>query len=274
MDKVDRLGWAAGISFTAYGRRIGVRADDAEVLKRLRDRLPYGWRPADSPVVEHLYSVVAAGNGATGIIRRFNLVYANSFRIARTLELDEALDLLEGDLQLSIAAAARGRLFVHAGVVGWRDRAIVIPGRTRSGKTTLVAALVRAGATYYSDEYAVFDARGHVHPYLKPLSLRREGGRPPVRCPVESLGGVAGTKPLTVGLILVSRFRAGARWQPRRLTPGQTVLALLADTVPARRRPAAAFATLRQVACHAPALKGTRGEAQDLAPALLEHVRG
>ena len=43
-------------------------------------------------------------------------------------------------------------------IVTWgRGRAIVIPGRTFSGKSTLVAELVRAGATYYSDEYAVED---------------------------------------------------------------------------------------------------------------------
>jgi hypothetical protein len=32
-----------------------------------------------------------------------------------------------------------------------------------SGKTTLVSELIRAGATYYSDEYAVIDERGRVH---------------------------------------------------------------------------------------------------------------
>lgn len=274
MEKVNRLGWAAGICFVAYGRRIGIRANTSEALERLRDRLPCGWRPADSPVVDRLYSIVIGGNGPQPNIRRYTLVYANAMQLARTLDFDEALDLLESDLHLHVAERARGKLFVHAGVVGCRDRAVLIPGRTFSGKSTLVAALVRAGATYYSDEYAVLDASGRVHPYPKPLSVRREGGHRPQRLSVESLGGIAGTRPLPVGLILISRYRPGAHWRPHRLSPGQAVLALLADTVPARRRPAAAFRTLRQVVSHAPAFKGVRGEAEDLVRSLVVHAEG
>lgn len=54
----------------------------------------------------------------------------------------------------------------------------MVPGRTLSGKSSLVLALVKAGADYYSDEYAVFDGSGRVHPYSKPLS-RRSGSGPP-----------------------------------------------------------------------------------------------
>ena len=145
MEKVDRLGWAAGICGVAYGRRIGIRANHSEVLERLSDRLPCGWRPAASPVVDELYSLVVGGERSRPNIRRFNLAYVGAMQLARTMDLNEALDLIESDLHLRIAERARGRVFVHAGVVGWRDRAIVIPGRTFSGKTTLVAALVRAG---------------------------------------------------------------------------------------------------------------------------------
>jgi uridine kinase len=41
---------------------------------------------------------------------------------------------------------------------------IAIPGRSFSGKTSLVTALVRAGAVYYSDEFAVIDRDGLVRP--------------------------------------------------------------------------------------------------------------
>ena len=37
-----------------------------------------------------------------------------------------------------------------------------------------MAALVRAGAEYYSDEFAPLDAGGLVHPFAKPLSIRNE----------------------------------------------------------------------------------------------------
>jgi hypothetical protein len=164
-----------------------------------------------------------------------------------------------------VAEVSPQRLFVHAGVVGWQGRAILIPGRSHSGKSTLVAALVRAGATYYSDEYAVIDRQGRVHPYPKPLSLRDGPGGEASRHPVESLGGKVGSKPLPIALVLVSHYRAGASGRMQCLSPGRGLLALLANTVSARRQPALALGTLRQVASQALIIKVTRGEAGDTA---------
>ena len=168
---------------------------------------------------------------------------------------------------------ARRRLFVHAGVVGWRGRAIVIPGASLSGKSSLVAALVRAGATYYSDysdEYAVFDARGRVHPFPTALSIRDGTNGKPRRCAVEALGGRSGVAPLPVGLVVITTYRAGAAWRGRPLSPGRAMLELLRHTVPARRRPRSAIATLRTVAASATVLKGVRGEAEPMRAWLLE----
>ena len=82
-----------------------------------------------------------------------------------------------------VAEEARRGVFVHAGVVGWKGRALVLPGKSGAGKTTLVAELIRAGATYYSDEYAVLDERGRVHPYARPLAVRVDGRRQRRRYP-------------------------------------------------------------------------------------------
>src|SRR5260221_5508655 len=175
MAKVDRLGWAAGLSFVSYGRSIGVRVSSPEILARVERLLPPGWTRSPSPIVKRLYSLFVGGDGPRPGVRRLHLAYANTLRIARTANLDLALEALESDLRLYVAERARRRVFVHAGVVGWRGRAIVIPGRSFSGKSSLTAELVRAGATYYSDEYAVFDSRGRVHPFAKPLEIRQNG---------------------------------------------------------------------------------------------------
>jgi hypothetical protein len=272
MEKLDRLGWTAGMSFTAYGVRVGVRVTQAEALNELIEHLPWGWKPARSPAVERLYSLIVGGAGPRLNVRRFHLLYGNAGQLARTLDLKPVLDAFESDLQLYVAETARRRVFVHAGAVGWRGRAIVIPGRSFSGKTSLVAALVRAGAVYYSDEYAVLDRRGRVHPYLKPLSLRENGSAQATKYRVEELGGRAGRKPIPVGLVVVSPYKPGARWRPRRLTAGRGELALLANTVSARRQPEIALATLQQVVSHATVLSGVRGEAREMVPALLEHM--
>src|SRR5207237_7890415 len=117
--------------------------------------------------------------------------------------------------------------------------------------------------------FAVLDARGRVHPYVKPLSLRRAGEFAQQHFPIEALGGMPGVKPLPVGLVLLTEYKAGARWRPRRLTQGQGTLGLLAHVVAARRQPAQSLAALQQIVATAPVLKGRRGEASELAAVIL-----
>jgi hypothetical protein len=148
-----------------------------------------------------------------------------------------------------------------------------MPGRSGSGKSRLVEALVRAGASYYSDEYAVLDKWGRVHPYLAPLTRRGEEGEPCRKWTAAELGGLTGDLPLPVGLVVVADYRPGARWRPRRLSPGRGVLALLDNTVPARGRPADALTTLGRLVSRAPVLEGTRGEATETAVLLLGALR-
>ena len=50
MQKVDRLGWAAGFVFQSYGVRVGVRANEPEILDRIAEILPFGWKPAREAV--------------------------------------------------------------------------------------------------------------------------------------------------------------------------------------------------------------------------------
>jgi hypothetical protein len=270
MAKLDRLGWAAGISLVSYGVRIGIRTNEPEVLEQVRPLLPPGWKPAPAPVVDWLYSLRVGGERRSPSVRSYHLLYAGSQRLARSMELHDLFEPLENHVQLLVAETARQRVFVHAGVVGWRGQAIVIPGRSFTGKTTLVTSLVRAGATYYSDEYAVLDAQGRVYPYPRRLSIREAGDQPPRRCTPEALGGRAGSRPLPVRLVVVTGYRPGARWRPRLLPPGHAALALLHNTVPAQRKPAAVLDALQQVVCQATTLKGVRGEAGPVAEALLD----
>jgi hypothetical protein len=265
MEKIDRLGWAVGTVFESYGVRVGVRATSTSALQALRERLPPGARERPARLVERLYSLQAAPPASrAGRVRRFHLLYGDIARLARTLSLEEALDAFERDLHLYVAAEARRRLFVHAGVVGWRGRAILLPGRSFTGKSTLVAELVRAGAVYYSDEYAVLDPSGRVHPFARPLQLREDETGRQRRVTVESLRGKNGVKPLPVGLVVAARFRAGARWRPRALTAGQGLLELLSNTVAARQRPEAALDTLGRVTASAAVFRGARGEAREM----------
>jgi hypothetical protein len=271
MQKFDRLVWADGISFSSFGVRIGVRASSVQSFRRLPELFPPGWTGSSQPRVQRLYSVIAAEPEKRGG-RRGTLLYGDLELLARSRDLDAVLEAFQADLHRFVAEWAPRKYFVHAGVVGWKGRAILVPGRSFSGKSTLVSELVRAGAEYYSDEYAVFDDRGRVHPFPRALALRIEGQANQTKHAPESLGGAVGKKPLRPGLVLVSRYRSGARWRPRRLTPGQGLLALLGNSVSARRDPRRVLESLRLGVEHAIGWRGVRGEASDLVPTILEYL--
>jgi hypothetical protein len=273
MAKIDRLGWAAGICLDAYGVKVGVRVNKAEALERLAVHLPPHCQPAQPPFVDHLYSLKIGGAGARPNVRNYTLLYYGLTRISRTMIVEEALDDLESHLQLCVADGAPERVFVHAGVVGWQGKAILIPGRSQSGKSTLVANLLAAGATYYSDEYAVIDSSGLVHPYARRLALRQAQGEPMLRRTAEELGSSAGQQPLPVGLVALTRYQSGARWCPKPVSVGAGLLELLHHTVPARREPERALVALERAVATARMLKGARGEADDAAHALLDYSR-
>src|SRR5262249_10896677 len=158
-----------------YGVKIGIRANKREWLTRVLHHLPSEYEVVSTPTVDRMYSLIIGGPARRSGVRRLNLLYGDHQRLARSANVDEVFDRVESDLRLFVAELARNRIFVHAGVVGWKGKAIVIPGPSYSGKSTIVAALVRAGASYYSDEYAVFDARGRVHPFAKDLEMRDNG---------------------------------------------------------------------------------------------------
>src|SRR6266581_3138481 len=188
MDRLDRLGWAAGIAVVAHGVRLGVRVTDAAVMDDVRAALPPGWRPVQRQDVDHLFSVVVGGSiGPRGSVRRLHLLYRDSARVLRDRAWEPVRESLETELRRAVAEFSPHRVFVHAGVVSWRGRAILVPGRTFTGKTTLVAELIRAGASYYSDEYAAIDEQGRVHPFPKPLSVR-DGYRRGHDVPAETFG--------------------------------------------------------------------------------------
>jgi len=267
--QVDRTELPATLTFVSYGVCVRLHAPDATWLTDMKQRLPPGWRLADGSQPDCTVSVEPRSAGYVG-----RVVWRDGEDVASTsVETRQHLpNLLESQIRLLVAEHAPRQVFVHAGVVGWGGIAIVVPGRTFTGKTTLVAELIRRGATYYSDEYAVFDVQGRVHPFAKPLSIREAGIWQQREWPVEELGGRAGKKPLTVGLIVATHFEAVARWHPRRLSAGEGVLALLNHTVSVRRQPKRALDVLGRVVAQAAVLEGVRGEARELIDEIVRNV--
>jgi hypothetical protein len=117
----------------------------------------------------------------------------------------------------------------------------------------------------------VLDDRGRVHPYTRRLAVRVDGGRQRRRTP-EAFGARKGTRPLPVGLVVVTRYRSGAQGRLRQMSAGAGALLLMANTVSARREPARALTALQAVVMRAPVLSGVRGEARAAARALLQRL--
>src|SRR5262249_21355245 len=243
-----------------------MRTNASEIIPRLTAILPLGARivPTDRKV-DYLCSFFVARQASRPGLKRFHILYADSVSLIKDADLDRAVEQAGSELSKLVADLSKREIFVHAGVVEWRGRAIIIPGQTLSGKSSITAAFVRAGARYFSDEFALIDANGRVRPYPKPLSMRLNGHTAKaVETPVEALGGTAGKRAVPVGCVLVTSYRQGSRWRPRRLSAGETVLALWQNPTPARGRPRDASQRLRMVALTAGAGRGTRGKADKL----------
>jgi hypothetical protein len=268
---LDRVPWAGEAAFAAYGVPFRIRSTTAASLDALVGVLPYTSRPARPQPGARTYSLLAAEAGVGPADR--HVLYRDGDEVVRSRRLSTILLHLESSARFYVAEMSVQRTFVHAAVVGYRGRAIVLPGQSEAGKTTLTAALVRAGARYLSDEYAPIDDRGRVHPYAKPLSIGPPRRRYPRLQPIEELGGVQHRGPLPVGLVVLTRYGA-RRWRPRQLSPGKAMLELLSHTVSAQRSPANALRRLGLVATTAPVLKGARGEADETAALVLARLTG
>jgi hypothetical protein len=254
------------LAFEAYGMELRICTNSRELLEHIRLMLPADWRHRPRASAQQRLGILDEGDDLYSVYR------PDGACIHDAPGRDYALAMLENQIEGHVALDARDYVFIHAGAVADRGRAIVIPGGSFSGKTTLVRALVEAGATYYSDEFAVLDETGRVHPYSRRLTIRRSNEGVDGYS-VEQLGGVAGVEPLRIGLVIATHFRPGAEWEPRQLSTGGGALQMLKNAVPAQARPEQTLRVLREALAGALILEGERGEAHELARVLLDTLR-
>lgn len=254
------------LGFEAYQVPLTVCASSPELLEHAEGFLPPGWRRIVPDEKVYRLGILEEEDGSYS-------VYSGTTRISENQTLDLSLVVLEGHVRGFVALNAPERTFIHAGVVADDGHALVLPGYSFSGKTSLVAALVRAGATYYSDEFAVLDSDGLLHPYPKPLSVREGSDQVQVDRAAESLGGRTGTEPVRVGVLAMTYYDPGAEWQPKRLSAGESALGLMSHAVTARTRPAETMGAIRRAVEDAVGLESPRGDADAVAPLLLDALR-
>ena len=258
------------LALSGYG--IAIRLVDAsgdDLLGRLGDTLPpelVSCATLDGRAVSYVVTVDTRRHAGG---RRGYRVTREGVEVCGAAADEDVLEWLRRDIDVTVVQGSPEMLFVHAGVVGWRGLAIVILGRSHTGKSTLVAELVQRGAVYYSDEFAAFDERGRVHPYRRRLTLRdvSEGAM--------SLNLARDDAPrdaLPLGLIVAGSYQPRAAWRPTVLRGTQAVLPIIDGTILARERPARTLRIAARVSSTAVTLQGPRGEAGEVALDLLELV--
>src|SRR5271163_2658995 len=149
---------------------------------------------------------------------------------------------------------------VHAGAVLWGERALLLPGVSHAGKSSLVAELLRHGATYFSDEYALIDLDGRVHPYPRPMLLRNGS---PEQVPVlpGDRNASVGDAPAPVGWILSLEYQPLGAWSVATVSQSETLLTLLRNTPHALAESPGMVGTFQRAVAGATCYAGRRTEA-------------
>lgn len=83
-----------------------------------------------------------------------------------------ALSSLVWHVNRRVVARSLRPVLLHAGAVAFGGRAVIVVGRSGAGKTTTVAALVRSGGAYLTDDVVAVGFDGHLAGAVKPIGLR------------------------------------------------------------------------------------------------------
>lgn len=160
---------------------------------------------------------------------------------------------------------------LHAGVVQWNGRALLLPGMSHAGKSSLVAELLRRGATYFSDEYALIDAEGRVHPYPRPLLVRNGS---PEQHPMLAgeCNAPVGDAPAQIGWIMSLQYMPSGNFSVAPVTQGEAVLTLLRNTPHILSESPGLVEVFQRAVSEAACYTGCRGEAAQAVDEILRLI--
>lgn len=258
--------------FQAFGVTIQISCNDEKLLSKIKAVLPLvlAKKPKyfENARAEHFFKISKSAVPLT-----FTLIKNDEQEPQTFYDEQWFIDQLSSQIRITIAEFAKSKVFIHSGAVVWKKIGLIIPGQSYSGKTTLVSELIKLGAEYYSDEYAVIDEKGFLHPYPKMLSMRgiideyTQVDKSP-----EYFGAKIGNKAVPVKYVLITTFEKNAEWNPERLKAGEGILEILKHTIPIRHNPVFVLEVLKKIANDAVILKSSRGDAESTAKIIIEYL--
>ncbi len=288
---LDPGGWAGGehqIVATAYGCSFAVTVPEPLVEQAVAG-LPCGWTPAGKEPPQRSWSLRPDGEGRWAAVGERGVLGTGA-------DAPRALDLLLGEVEAWVVGNAAGVVAIRAGAVAWKEQVIVLPGLPGAGTTTLVSALVQAGATYFSDSYALLTPQGTVLPYPRRFRVPGPGypdsaagaaeaeagavgpgAAPDVRADAGAVGPgaapdvrAAGSAALSPAVVALLEHDPMVGWDVRPLSTGHTVLALVDHAMAVHSRPRAVMAHVLAAVRGTTGVTGTRGDSREAA----QHILG
>lgn len=257
--------------FESYGSFIRIQAEEPDLLqwgKDLATRALVGRLRSVTGVEEfsRVFHISMDDTGQTIIKLNGNLEGEHHDR-------ESMRRFIDAMIRAAVAETAPEQMFIHAGAVAWKGKGIILPATSFAGKSTIVAELVRLGAEYYSDDYAIFDRNGMLHPFPRTISMRTDDGRyKAYDLTLEELGGTAADRPIEVGTVLLTKYKKGAPFDLERLPRGKGVLELVPFTFSFIERPEFSLEVLNNLCQNAIILSGQRGSAEIFAKTFLDFV--
>jgi hypothetical protein len=222
--------------------------------------------------------------------RRYRLLLSDEQLISSRTP-DGVLDHLLYQILTRMREQTEEFLLIHAGsVVTSRGEGVLLPADAGSGKTTLVAGLIRSGFRFLSDEIGVIDHRGGVlRPYPRALNFKEGAEAIFPELPVHSNGSPLPASPgyvraeeirpdvmadpSEVRFVIAPRYIEGAPTRITALSAGETVKELWTNAMNLEAYGARALPILANVADGA---KGYRLLSGDLDEAIraVEQITG
>jgi hypothetical protein len=246
------------IGMESYGLRFAIGSDVPELFARMDALVPPGANRIPVEMADRTIQILREDDG-------YRVVFEDGGLEFRCFDPEHAITLLEGQIRQFVAGRTLDHYFINAGVVAIDGRAIILPGISLTGKSTLVAALLDRGAVYYSDEFAVLDDDGLVHPFAGPLKIRGAAPRLP---------GARGEGPVPVGLVARLPYRRTGTLRTTRISRAEGTVMVMEYQLSTLSRPSETLEVLRKVSSNAVFIDGERGEVDEAADALLELLHG
>lgn len=256
-------------AFSSYGVKIGLATSDLrtlnEIKKEVFEAMPFN--PIEINYDEAVYNFEIHLTGVKYKLLRDDQELSLSSDKVHTYKY------LQNEIRTTVAEFAVSRVFLHAGAVSIDNKGIIFPAESYHGKSTLTAELIKAGAVYYSDDFAVLDENARLHPFPKRISLRGiKDDFAQTDFPVKYFGGQVGTEPIEVKLIVLTEYEKDFKWSPELLSPGSAIMNILPHTVPIRSNPQFTLKVLHKLTNRAIIAKSKRNDAKNFVFTLLKFI--